>query len=60
MNLIDKIHANIVFDLRRYERQAAAKGGVANSRKARLQKIEAEIDREWAARKKASETHPPR
>ncbi len=52
-NLIDKIHANIVFDPRRYERKAAAKGGVANSRKARLKLIEAEIDREWTKRKKA-------
>ncbi len=53
MSLVDRIHANIVFDPRRYERKAAAKGGVSNSRKARLKRIEAEIDREWASRKKA-------
>jgi len=56
MNSIDKIHASIVFDSRRNERQAALKGGIANSRKARLKTVEAEIDREWtirATRKKA-------
>jgi len=53
LTTIDKIHASIVYDMKRGKRQAALKGGIANSRKARLREIESEIDREFDKRKKA-------
>jgi len=50
LTIVDLMHARIVYDIRRKERRAAKKGGVAQTRKARLKQIEKEIDAEWGKR----------
>ncbi len=54
LTTVDKIHASIVYDIRRWHRKAAKKGGIAKSRKARFRRIEPEIDAEWRKRDRAS------
>jgi len=54
VTIVDLIHARIVYDSKRKQRRAAKKGGLGKSRKARLGRIEREIEEEWRKRDRAS------